>query len=308
LLAVIQWLRAFDKLDSLPALLNIVVFALLLVGWDDMIGVDRHRLRLSFAAGTLVACVFVLIHEYPLDGRMGAGLGLNPNYFGYLAGLALLFLAGGEGMDKRFGLLTFSCGLFLSFFVYLTDSRAAIYGAALCVGLIPVLQRNVTRALVWSVPAAGLAVIVSGVDPFDYTAFSYRLASPFIDTFAVSGSMRSAIWEFLVQLLKDHWLLGIGFANIPAYTETAGLTVYGTGVQSHNIYLTLSIEMGIAGALLFILWQLRMLAYGLAAGRRGALLVSVLLYLIVEGFLGGTNLTFLSGVAILLALPRSAQR
>lgn len=300
-ISALQWLRAAEMMDSLPVLLDIIAFAVVLVGWDDRNGLDYRRLRLCFVGGVLVAMIIVMAREYPFEERLGFGLGLNPNYFGHTAALALLFAAT-LGVQRSLTMLKLATCAVLVTALLASESRTAIYSVAGCILLYALFERNFKLTFFSALGPVALAIIVLTVNVYDSTSVSYRLASPFIDTFDIAGARRSAIWEYLFLVLRDHWAVGVGFGNIPILTANAGLTVYGVGLQSHNMYLSVAVEMGFAGLLLVVLWQLRMLAYGLLHRRNGALLVSVLVYLILEASFDGTNLNFLSGVAILLAL------
>jgi O-antigen ligase len=300
-LAVLQWFRAAQLLDTLPLLMDIVSFCIVLAAFNDPRMFDFRRLRLSFVFGMAVSAVLVLTHEFPFETRVGYDLGLNANYFGHMAGFALL-LASSIRTRLPFTILQWViCGI-LGLLLVLSESRMAIFGFGCCFLLLFLLERKYFQFALSALAVVVSVLIVSHANLEDYQSISYRLASPFVEGFESSGAMRASIWAYLLTMIKQYWVFGVGLGNIPLFTAEEGLLVYGQGLQSHNIYLTLLLEFGFSGFLLVVLWQLRMLAYGKSLREEGALGIAMLVYMILEGFFSGMNLSFFTAIVMVISI------
>ena len=134
-----------------------------------------------------------------------------------------------------------------------------------------------------------------------------------------SNAYRIRMWDITLDIIRDNWLVGVGFGYIPfkytfeTYIRT--MPVY----HSHNTYLQVTSEMGILGlivflALIFIIYKysikrlikgedryIRTMAVGVLAG-----LAALLGHGLVESvlYLPRIIITFWTLVALLLALMR----
>jgi len=303
--AALQWTRSSQMSDTFPVLLDFASFALVFFTFGCSREFDVRRLCLCYFLGMAASSVFILASEFALEVRLGVGLGLNPNYFGHMGGLGLL-LGLLIPVRPRLRVVKYVACALLSVLVVLTESRMAVYGVVVSVVIASIIRRDYRQFSMVLLLALVSILVVSRADLEDYHSATYRLVSPFTEHIESSGAMRGSIWEYMLDILKDNWIEGVGMGNIPLLSAEEGLIIYGKGLQSHNIYLTLLIEYGIAGFLLAVLWQVRILVGGIALKGRGGLLVAVSVYLIMEGFFSGLNLNFIAALMILVAVPAQA--
>ncbi|MDP3963023.1 MAG: O-antigen ligase family protein [bacterium] len=147
-------------------------------------------------------------------------------------------------------LLTFSRGGYLGYFAgcivtwiaagktyLITQRKAAAYG-----GLVMTL-----------------GVLVALLTPFAYQ----RLVSAF-DVAEGSNAGRIAIWQNAIAVFERH-PFGVGLGNYAAIGENAG--GFRNAVTTHNLYLDLLVETGLAGLVAY----LALMGLGLATFIRGAL-------------------------------------
>lgn len=136
-------------------------------------------------------------------------------------------------------LLTFSRGGYLGFLI---SSAVLIFIAWRLVG-----ARGKKLLLASGLMAVGIIVLVGW-------PITSRLFSSF-DLREGSNLGRLAIWQDSWQIIKARPVLGVGLGN---YSLAAGLEPdYRNAVTSHNLYLDIWAELGLAGLLvwLFVFWQ-----------------------------------------------------
>jgi hypothetical protein len=76
---------------------------------------------------------------------------------------------------------------------------------------------------------------------------------------------RTAAWDILWPIIRLEPLLGTGFANYYWYTPLYNLLGYNVSFNSHNNYVDIAAETGVAGLLCFawFFWQVGRLAWRL---------------------------------------------
>lgn len=78
-----------------------------------------------------------------------------------------------------------------------------------------------------------------------------------------SNAYRIKMWAITMDIIKDHWVVGVGFGHLPfkqtyeTYIRT--MPIY----HSHNTYLQLAAELGIPGLLAFLLFIFILFKYGI---------------------------------------------
>ncbi|NLA77635.1 MAG: O-antigen ligase family protein [Clostridiales bacterium] len=101
----------------------------------------------------------------------------------------------------------------------------------------------------------GLAVVIASV-PFTIylmIKMSGRFLEALMGDYAVQ--LRFDIWKASIEIIKEHWLLGVGCSTQNTWDLIQG--VYGIPQpHAHNIFLEIFVECGIFGILLFLAFTL----------------------------------------------------
>lgn len=306
-LVFVQFFRAVSMRDAFPVLCEQGAFTLVVWKFLRISRTDLRDVAIAFVMGTCWAGLAFLLTS-PLDGyRLGFDLGFNPNELGNIVGAALLLLGSGFLMRER-GINLWFMIVILSTLLVLTGSRTSIYA---CVGgiILSFLLRRRRGAAVFLVIAilAGFLIISKGPSDDDPFSLTSRLLSPVSQSFDESGAQRAAIWGFLLNQVGNYWKVGAGLANVSEVVISAGVgraetaNIAFIGYQTHNLYLTVVLELGILGFFFLLAWQFRILYWAVRRSFDNALLIPMMLYLIIQGFLQGSNLNFFSGFLLVAA-------
>ncbi len=218
---------------------------------------DRRRLTLAVLAGFALETMFTLRMGRDLHGRSTGTFGQANELGTYLAMSAVFALAMGFGVRAWW-------------------ARMTLWGLSV-LGVIGVLMTVSRGALV----ALAVGVLVAATSPLwapDYV--KERIAATATegeesdDTVLEAGTeSRLNTWQTIMHIAEDHLLDGIGFDGLgfvlPQLGEQMGLRVKDS---SHNTFLRLLAETGIAGliaflALLWCCWRLSIQGARAAANR-----------------------------------------
>lgn len=140
-------------------------------------------------------------------------------------------------------------GLFLAiviFAIIVTGSRGALAGLG---ALFSVYLLSSKKKISILTILLVIGIVVAVTTP---VFFLERLE----ESVEKGGAGRTTIWMNGLKALDRYWLTGAGLNNFPeAYREVAYFTPYslGLGRASHNLYLGIFVELGIAGFIL-MLW------------------------------------------------------
>lgn len=302
-----QFFRSPSLHDAFPVLCDEIVFTLVLWRLPRVPRMDIRAAAKAFIIGTCGAGLAFLLLSPTAVFRLGFDVGFNPNELGNVIGAALLLLTSGFFI-RRQGVTFWGLAAILAVLLLRTESRTSIYACFGGIILFLFLRRK--RRIAISLALAAVAfVLVSQVKQFDSDPFSLagRLASPVSESFEDSGAQRAVIWGFLLTQIGNHWKWGAGLRSVPEMTAAAGIGVMETsgntsiGYQSHNLYLTLLLELGLLGLVLMLGWQFKILIWGISRPFENALLISIMLYLMIQGFFEGSNLNFLSAFLLIAA-------
>jgi hypothetical protein len=147
----------------------------------------------------------------------------------------------------------------------------------------------------------GLLLIPVGLLLFFY------LTGGGLDSEGYSISTRIDAWIIMAQIVKVNPILGLGFANYYWYTPLFAIRGYAVSFNSHNNYVDIVAQMGLAGLAFYVLilagvgwlaWQLR---ERLPAGFRQAYVYSVIAGLVgtvVVGMLGDWVIPFFYNIGL----------
>lgn len=206
-----------------------------------------------------------LVHDQTGGISINADL-YNSGFYGnyLLYGISFLFVAANSMMFRSiFRLLCAAGCVIVIILIISTRARAAIFGAIVSVLIASCFFRRYKPRL----PEVFVRVIVVGALSF----FGLYFLSSKLDS--VSGRM--TIYKVCQNILRDHWLLGVGpsrfgsvFNSYQAdYLHQPGISTYKQSLadntfEAFNILLQLWIEYGLIGLLIvtglgiFVSWKL----------------------------------------------------
>ena len=67
-----------------------------------------------------------------------------------------------------------------------------------------------------------------------------------------SNNYRIRLWKITLDIIRDNWLVGVGFGYIPFKTTFEGYIRTMPAYHSHNTYLQTTAELGILGLIIFL--------------------------------------------------------
>ncbi len=228
----------------------------------------------GLAAALWASWAFISGSSWANTGRASLSLDTSeadPNYF---AAMLMVPLALAVGMFRNTRALLLKSLMALTIFfasvaIFLTMSRGALVAMILMAGVF------VYRLGIKARTVAVIVVVLLALTPFAPPALWKRLQPEALAT----GTGRTNIWAAGSQMIKHHFILGVGLSNFPvAYDAYAGAGPKFQGYQrdSHNTYLNILAEQGAIGLALFLVavfYQFRMLRGALGKARAPAVLV-----------------------------------
>ncbi|WP_403022477.1 O-antigen ligase family protein [Salinibacterium sp. GXW1014] len=169
----------------------------------------------------------------------------NPNYTASSAACAIPMAvwASRRAQNRIFVSLYVVIALVALVTIVATGSRGVLVAAA--AGLVVAIAVSLPWRLVWP-PLVGLAVLAVGLLLarwdwfFGYGAFFDRS-----DQGSDFSSGRFEIWGRVVELWLSHPVLGLGYRTVELLPDSKTL-------NAHNIYLSVLVELGLVGFLLFV--------------------------------------------------------
>lgn len=257
-----------DRLNALP-FIALVGGAVLLSTWATEKPERVRRLVLAMANGyALVAVLNVvllpLVTQSPLrltsDGSRFQGILENPNAVGVLgfAGVPLLIAAAGfherrSPMRRVYGLLATGLG----FEVLASLSRSGIAGTIVALVLMVAItgRHRIVLGVSLAVAAGAAATLVVGFGAVTSLGEQLRL-----DSLSAAGG-RVLVVPLVVEEIKRRPVIGHGFGSEPQIIQSFGnvtgwLPGGGTGAfvgnYSGNVFLDVSLELGLIGLVCFL--------------------------------------------------------
>jgi len=177
----------------------------------------------------------------------------DPNHLGIMLDIPLLALTPVYLRLERGHRLRWPLGLTLGFLLLVLIATLSRSGAlGLLVGLL--ILAIPYRRFVWSrallVPLAGVALVLAYVVHSRRHFFSVVIASR-LQTGGKSTSAHFAVYNFIPHVLHSNPLLGLGLNTFSVYYEfVTGKTNWGP----HSYWVSLIVESGLVGALLFLVF------------------------------------------------------
>lgn len=250
-----------------------------------------HLFSYIFSAAAVALVGIVLqygIHATTtLDGRLG-GIFVSANYMVFYTAPALLFALTHsitywkkEGLSKNVIFLILAT-IILAIALLLARSYASWISLGLVclvwLWTITTTKQRIIFGLLLVVLAAG--VIYKEKDSEKFRAFTEL-------TQQSSTSTRVEVYDISLQLLKEHWLMGVGMGAYEAVYKTEAVRILGKQpyewvmLHPHNLYLSWWLFTGVLGFITMIGLTLATLWYGV---KKHALALFPLLYIVLHGF------------------------
>lgn len=77
-----------------------------------------------------------------------------------------------------------------------------------------------------------------------------------------SNAYRIKIWEITLDIIRDHWIAGVGFGHLPFKQTFETYIRTMPTFHAHNTYLETAAEIGIPGLIAFLLFLFILFKYG----------------------------------------------
>ncbi len=153
--------------------------------------------------------------------------------------------------------------IFLTIILILTNSRAAMFGLALCAVLFAILANKLKHLLI--VTSLSILLLLSMPVVSGLISFGLRMER--------GTTTRDQIWKNTYDIIRENPLLGIGLGNYSAvyneYYKTGWERgFFGNMANAHNIFLDFTVRLGISGFLLIICLFYLAFKEGVAAAKK----------------------------------------
>ena len=117
-----------------------------------------------------------------------------------------------------------------------------------------------------------------------------------------SNAWRITTWKITTDIIRDHWLAGVGFGYIPFKKTFETYIRTMSTFHAHNTYLEIAAELGILGIILFIILIFVLYKYAIINSKRSK---DKYIKIITAGLLGGiASLLFQGLVEHVLYMPK----
>jgi O-antigen ligase len=175
--------------------------------------------------------------------------------------LAALFEFRGNTRVFAVGILGVIAALSVGYFTFNRNFIVAIDASGLTMALL-LIRRQIAgpRQLAMSMLAVAIALVASAI--FLLSVAQQRAGTESVDATVqaiVKRDPRWPLWEFSVNLIREHPLTGVGFGRFAAHRSyLEKFPEDNLSSHAHNPFLNYAVEMGIGGvtALLFLLISL----------------------------------------------------
>jgi O-antigen ligase len=169
------------------------------------------------------------------------------------------------------------------FVVVLTASRSALLLLAPALAIVPLNLRRLTpvgRSLVGATVVAGCVVAVTGAVLLP-SAPLQRLGTTFSELQSGTLDNRTTLWAIGLKLFGQHPVLGVGAGVVPEYVGQS----YPLQAGLHNTYLSIAVQFGVVGIVLFGLLLISVVRRALAVGAPERSVAAVLSVVFVFGLI-----------------------
>lgn len=244
-------------LASLLTLTQLIIWLILTVDLLD----NEEKIKTAaklYILGSIIVSVMALILMRSggfNTSRAIAFQAQNPNGFSRTIGIAFLMLiySISSGYFNRNNLINYIGAIIIGLCVILAVSRGTYI--ALAISLIFLFvggkQKHKFRIFFFFILLLGVFITL-------FQSFFKESILPRLIGYEGLGG-RSTIWLVATQMIKDHFLVGVGFGNFPDLYGPYSFALRGWYAHSgsHNVYIRLLSELGIIGLFFFVLFQFK---------------------------------------------------
>jgi len=203
----------------------------------------------NYAMGVQAADLWAEVGRVKWHDSRYTMYGVNENDLGLMLALSVpmsIYL-----LTRRKSMLTtVLCWLHLGICltaILLSGSRGALLSVAVGLGLFPLVIRHLPRWHRWILLLGCAAGLGCGIYLLPETTWTRFLS---IDTALSEGTMshRTQLWSAGLEAFRNHSLIGVGAGAYGA----AILRAMDMSYPAHNTFLSVLVELGVAGALLLL--------------------------------------------------------
>jgi hypothetical protein len=264
----------------------------------ELAGTPRRRggLLQAYVFGAYVSVASVLWNYHSGISTRGSGgelatvntgrysaEGFNPNDLGFLLVLALP-IAWHLSLTHRNVILKWINRLYIPFgmmAILLTGSRSSLIGAILALMIVPLTLGRLSQGMKFGVLAIMIATVLAGAFLVPEKTLA-RLSTTTEELESGTLNERRVIWKAGLEVYPRHPILGVGAGSFPiAIRPLLG----GENKTAHNTYLSVLVEEGAVGFILFSLMILSVYFHARSAPLEERRFALILLFTIVVGLL-----------------------
>ena len=285
-----------------------------------------RRLELSYIYGStfagLIAIYSAIFKAIPQVGRVSPFLHQNLNIFGTTMAIGLLIIFHLIWSTKKYSKRLYFLGIGIILFVSLFLSGSRMAWLSLIVSVIISFTFLKTKyrkkAIIYLILIAsfggGCLYLATNLNFLPKDTINHLLARTSINySIQDRGAQRLGIWLIGWNMFKDNPIFGIGLQNFvnvlyDKYSSLTYLVNYRPIGGPHNMYLSVLVELGITGALIFLLVLIFSFRYALRCREPSARFMSftIMNFLAMAGFLA--TLQIFPYFWILLSLSHTCSR
>lgn len=252
----------FETWQSLVQLFGITILVASLVAVEPAL--VRPALWAYSASATVTALISIYWYLQGVTSdaaRAAAFAGQDPALFASLLLPAVIFLVDEvQSRSARTSLRVLAALAFgaCSVALVLSGTRSAWVGILVAMGVWVIVRREPRQMLTMAGLACGVAILVAAVPGIGDFLFGR------VQTGLATGAGRTDIWAVGIAMLAAAPLTGVGFGNFPlaftpyaiaqASTASGATGALFAGRGPHNVLLGISVEAGVLGVVLLVLF------------------------------------------------------
>lgn len=208
---------------------------------------ERFRYSLLAAiAGAAITSLYV-IREYQASGNMRPGyIAGDSNYFATCTVLVIpfaVYFAKLEGPKWQRWFCIVSLLLMVVAFT-LASSRGGLVGLIVAMGYMVLRSGRSRKSMIALVALVLPLLLLSPSSPLA------RMLHPSYGDY-LGSQIRHDFWMVGLDMIRKHWLFGIGLGNFTAYSYTITQGIEGRHGMACNTFLELAAELGIPGLIAY---------------------------------------------------------
>ncbi len=298
----------FGKSLRHEGFLSILSYYLLFINWKNIGSYEdiKKGLKLIIIIAIINSLYSILqiyfdidiIHKFSINSA--SGLSIHPNFFGSLMVTILSIITCKFLYDKKFNIRDYIILILL--YVSLINCQSSgpfstyiVVILFLIVFLIIKKTFSIKKLIVLIITTISLFYIITFVNNKVIEQPRCEICNFKENNIDTGGNGRFNIWDETLKIVKDNWLIGIGYDNLylaypnPKVEESIGFSITGEGVKrttptsitvvdaAHNIYLHTLATSGIIGLIPYLIICLLTFIRGLKSKNK-------LIFMLLAGF------------------------